>query len=84
MRIAQTGPALQVRNLRKTYGDVVAVDGEPWAAVSIDDGHVVADPFRPASELVLMLSDRARRIRRAEHGTMQRLPRVWPAWPDAH
>ena len=27
MRIAQTGPALQVRNLRKTYADVIAVDG---------------------------------------------------------
>ena len=27
MRIARTGPALQVRSLRKTYADVIAVDG---------------------------------------------------------
>ena len=23
--------------------------GEPWAAISADDGHVAADPFRPSA-----------------------------------
>jgi hypothetical protein len=30
--------------------------GEPWAAISADDGHVAADPFRPSG-------DSARRLR---------------------
>jgi hypothetical protein len=30
--------------------------GEPWAAISADDGHVAADPFRPSA-------DSARRLR---------------------
>ena len=48
-------------------GDVLVaeVSGELWAAVSLDDGHVVADPFRPSGELTFALLDRARRVRRA-------------------
>ena len=35
-------------------GDVLIayVDDEPWAAISLLDGRVVADPFRPSSGLV--------------------------------
>jgi hypothetical protein len=45
---------------------LAVVGGEPWAAVSLDDLHAVGDPFRPAGELVLLLLERARQIRRAE------------------
>ena len=38
------------------------VDGTPWGAVSLDDGHVVADPFRPTGELSFLLAQRARQL----------------------
>lgn len=31
------------------------VDGEPWAAISADDGHVAADPFRPSAPSAQLL-----------------------------
>ena len=57
---------------------VAEVGGELWAALSVDDGHAVADPFRPTGELVALLLERARQLRRAQRGRMDRLPRVWP------
>jgi hypothetical protein len=57
---------------------VAEVGGELWAAVSLDDMHAVADPFRPTGELVALLFARARQLRRAENGRVQGLPRVWP------
>jgi hypothetical protein len=60
------------------------VDGEPWAAVSLDDDHLIADPWRPSGELAFLLHQRADGIRRAEQGEMARLPRVWPAQRLAH
>jgi hypothetical protein len=46
-------------------GDVLiaAVGREIWAAVSLDDFHVVADPFRPSGDLALHLTERARALR---------------------
>jgi hypothetical protein len=58
---------------------VAEVDGELWAAVSLDDGHHVADPFRPTADLLLQMLRRARDLRRAERGRAGRLPRVFPA-----
>lgn len=58
---------------------IAEVDGEPWAAVSIDDHHAVADPFRPSAELVFLLSERARDLRRSQRGRLAGLTRVWPA-----
>jgi hypothetical protein len=58
---------------------IAAVGGALWAAVSLDDGHLIADPFRPSGELAFLLAQRARSIRRAERGRMHILPRVWPA-----
>jgi hypothetical protein len=55
------------------------VGGEVWAAISLDDHHAIADPFRPTGELVALLIERARQLRRSERGRLQRLPRVWPA-----
>jgi hypothetical protein len=57
---------------------VAELGGELWAAVSLDDMHAVADPFRPTGELVALLVARARQLRRAEQGRLDALPRVWP------
>jgi len=45
---------------------VAEADGELWAAVSLDDGHVVANPFRPSGELAFRLVERARALRRGQ------------------
>jgi hypothetical protein len=37
-------------------------DGELRAAMSLADGHVVADPFVPTADLVVMLHARAQQI----------------------
>src|SRR3954452_4823970 len=54
----------QLDSSRAPRGDVLVADvgGELWAAVSIDDGHAVADPFRPSGELTFRLSERARQL----------------------
>ena len=57
---------------------VAEVGGELWAALWLDDHHAVADPFRPTGELVALLVERARQLRRSKRGRLQRLPRVWP------
>jgi len=38
------------------------VDGELWAAVSVADQRVIADPFRPAGDLRPVLVQRARQL----------------------
>ena len=50
---------------RRPRGDVLVaeVDGSLWAAVSLEDRHAVADPFRPSGELVPLLRERAHQIR---------------------
>ena len=57
---------------------VAEVGGELWAAISLDDHHAVADPFRPTGELVALLVARARQLVRASGDGRRRLPRVWP------
>jgi hypothetical protein len=42
---------------------VAEVDGRLWAAVGIDDGAAVADPFSPAADLVMLLHTRAEQER---------------------
>jgi hypothetical protein len=44
---------------------VAEVGGRLWAAHSLDDGHAVADPFRPTGELAFLLAERARQLSRA-------------------
>ena len=41
---------------------VAEVDSRLWAAHSLDDGHAVADPFRPTGELSFLLAERARQL----------------------
>ena len=45
---------------------VAETGGELWAAVSLDDHHLIANPFRPTGELAFGLVERARELRRAE------------------
>ena len=61
-------------------GDVLLaeVGDELWAALSLDTGHAVADPFRRSGDLVDLLRYRAERLT-AETGTRGRvLARVLP------
>ena len=50
-------------------GDVLLAEmgDELWAAVSVDTGAAVADPFRPSGDLVDLLRFRASRIKGEEH-----------------
>jgi hypothetical protein len=48
---------------------VAEVAGELWAAVSLDDGHAVATPFRPSGELTFRLVERARELNRTARRT---------------
>jgi hypothetical protein len=56
---------------------VAEVGGELWAAVSLDDRHPVADPFRPTRELVALLVERARQLRRSRRSRRFAAPRAW-------
>jgi hypothetical protein len=51
------------------------VDDEPWAAVEIESGRAIADPFRPSGDLVQLLRYRARGMR-PRHGERARLTRL--------
>ena len=69
----------QLDSRRAPRGAVIVaeVGGELWAAVSIDDGHAVADPFHPTGELMALLVERSRQLRRARRTAD--VPRVWPS-----
>jgi len=53
------------------------VGDELWSAISLEDGHLVADPFRPTGELQFLLVERARQLRRGERGHGGRLARAF-------
>jgi hypothetical protein len=57
------------------HGDVLLaeVGDELWAALSVDDGHAVADPLRPSAEAVQVLAQRRRQLRRARRPRSHRL-----------
>jgi hypothetical protein len=44
---------------------VAEVGGRIWAARSLEDGHAIADPFRPSGELSFLLAERARQVQTA-------------------
>jgi hypothetical protein len=59
-------------------GEVILAEmgDELWAALSIDTGAAVADPFRPSGDLVDLLRFRAGRLNgdaRGRHGARARL-----------
>jgi hypothetical protein len=51
------------------------VGEELWAALSLEDGHAIADPLRPSADAVLLLGQRARQLRRAQRRASQRRTR---------
>lgn len=55
---------------------VAEVEGRLWAALSLDDGHMIADPFRPSGELSFLLAQRARQIARTAPRDNSRLRRL--------
>jgi hypothetical protein len=61
-------------------GDVLLAEmgGELWAALSIDSGHAVADPFRRSGDLVELLRFRAERLGAEEPARGRVLARVLP------
>jgi len=69
IRTATTADKFAVRRLAvldssdPPTGDVLLaeMDGELWAALSVDTGAAVADPFRPSRDLVELLRFRASR-----------------------
>ena len=48
------------------------VDGEPVAALSLDDGTVVADPFTPSAGAVRLLQTRAQALEAARGAEVRR------------
>jgi hypothetical protein len=89
LTIRHAGPAdvealrklAQLDSSRVPAGEVVAaeVGGELWAALSLDDGHAIADPFHFTDEIVSLLEERARQLRRPERRRTPRLTRLRPA-----
>jgi hypothetical protein len=83
IRYATTADKFAVRRLSvldsasPPTGDLLLaeMDGELWAALSLDTGEAVADPFRPSGELVDLLRFRAGRLRETAraHGMRARL-----------
>jgi hypothetical protein len=62
---------------------VAEVGGELRAALPLDGGRAIADPFRPTAELVAILGERARQIappsrRFARRRRLVRAPRLAP------
>jgi hypothetical protein len=59
-------------------GDVLMAEmgSELWAAVSVDTGAAIADPFRPSGDLVELLRFRAERL--AGHPHVRPLARLLP------
>ena len=56
---------------------VAEVGGELWAAVSLDDNHLIANPFRLTGELAFSLLERARESHRAERRRTRRAAKAW-------
>jgi hypothetical protein len=65
---ALTGPVL-----------VAVVDGRPWAALALDDGRVIADPFQPSGAAVELLRLRVAQLRAADGRAALRLLPRWSA-----
>jgi hypothetical protein len=61
-------------------GEVLLAEmgNELWAAVSVDTGAAVADPFRPSADLVELLRFRARRMDGEERSHRRAFSRLLP------
>ena len=54
------------------------VGDELWAALSLDDGHGVSDPFRPSADALWVLAERARQLRGARRERSHRFGPLRP------
>ncbi|MGA2926877.1 MAG: hypothetical protein ABSG43_12930 [Solirubrobacteraceae bacterium] len=72
LRLAQLDdqPELQGRVL------LASLDGQPVAALSLDDGRVVANPFVATGEAVALLRLRTRQLASARARRWRRIPRL--------
>ena len=63
---------------RAPRGDMLLalVDDVPWAALSVDGGGAVADPFRPSAEALDLLRIRAAQLRAAHAGYLRGVRRA--------
>jgi hypothetical protein len=61
-------------------GDVLLAEmgNELWAAIGIESGAAIADPFRPSRDLVDLLRFRAERMRSHDHAHRGALARLLP------
>jgi hypothetical protein len=86
IRLATTADDLAVRRLAALdsafppTGDVLLAEmgDELWAALSVDTGTAVADPFRPSRDLVDLLRFRAGRLNGGERGRIGARARLLP------
>lgn len=86
VRLATPADAFSLRRLAAIdsasppTGEVLLaeMDGELWAALSIDTGAAVADPFRPSGDLVELLRFRAQRVNGEAHSHRHGLARLLP------
>lgn len=55
----------QREGVRAPDGDLLVgdVDGEVWAAIGLDGGALIADPFRPSGEIADLLRVRLARLK---------------------
>jgi hypothetical protein len=53
---------------------VAAVNGDLWAALPLNGGAPIADPFRRTTAIVAMLTDRARELHAPKGPTRRRRP----------
>ena len=61
-------------------GDVLIAEMGPelWAAIEVESGNAIADPFRPSGELVDLLRFRADAIRAETHSERRSFARLLP------
>ena len=57
---------------------IAEVGDELWAAVDVDTGSAIADPFRPSADLVDLLRLRVEHMRRQSTGQRRRLASLLP------
>lgn len=81
--IADSGALAHLAALDSTdppTGDALLaeVGNELWAAVEIESGTALADPFRPSADLVELLRFRAERLRGEASGARRRLAALLP------
>src|SRR5687768_64539 len=84
IRVARPADAIALARLaaldssRSPRGTVLLaeVDGELWAALGVDDGHAVADPFRPSRDALALLRARAEHVRGEQRALRALRPRL--------